>query len=138
MKHFDNSSVRGVFSSMLALSAMGRVIAGVISSVLGTYFTVALWEQGVIWGVPIFFAFGGLFFLLIPGWMDLRRENERRRECEAVLSRESEIVSALLEAKRERRNPYRVLNEQRVRDFPLRQYLLEKAEQLLRQERPCR
>ena len=121
------------FSQLLALRPITRVIAGGNLIIVGAGATFFLWEAGVIWGLTLFLVAAGIC-LTASGLLDHVRLKRREAYVASVLKRQNDIVLALVEAKKQGRNPVRVLNEQKIHDFDLREHLMQAMEERLQAE----
>ncbi len=128
----DRPAPFGTYPMMLGLPPRGRVVAGMASIAGGVLLAVLLWNRGILWSLPVFFAFAGtlVFFSSLAG---LRREKERKERIAAVAARREELLGAMIAEKREGRNPIRWLNDQGFHDADVRRFLIEAMNERLRQ-----
>jgi hypothetical protein len=127
----DRPTTFGTFQMMLGLQPRGRVIVGMASIAGGVLFTVLSWNRGILWGLPVFFAFAGIL-VFFSGLAGLRREKDRRERIAAVSARREELLEAMIAEKREGRNPIRWLNDQGFHDADVRSFLIEAMNERLR------
>jgi hypothetical protein len=121
------------FVRLLGLKPLPRAIAGSAALLAGLVLTVAFWDKGVVWGLTLFLVAAG-FFLMASGLLDHLRQKRRAAYVASVLKRQNDIVLAMTEAKKQGRNPVRVLNEQKILDFDLRNQLTDAMAERLRRE----
>src|SRR5689334_5531867 len=113
--HFNAEprETHGIVEQLIRLPPKPRIIAGILSMAGGGILTVWLWDRGVIWGLPVFFAVIG-FLLLLTGISGHVRERNRRAFVANVEEHRQEILAAMIDAKRQGRNPVRFLNEKGI------------------------
>jgi hypothetical protein len=125
----------GLFTRLLRLPPLPRVIAGIVAILGGAVTTVLLWGKGVVWGLTLFAFVAGLF-LLISGLVGLRHQKERQALLDSVSKRKEEMIREMIEAKRKGYNPIRWLNDQGILDAEIRTMLLDAVNERLRSEEP--
>jgi hypothetical protein len=112
------------FLGLIRLPPKLRLAAGILFLAGGVALTVFLWDRGVVWGFSIFaVTAGGL--LTASGAAGIRSESKRRALLESINERKEEILQSLIEAKRQGKNPVRLLNEQGIVDPEVRTWFLE-------------
>jgi len=130
--HFSGEprETHGIVEQMIRLPPKPRIVAGVLFFGAGTAATIGLWGKGVLWGLTIFMVVVG-FLLTLSGISGLFRERHRREFLTSVEEHREEILGAMMEAKRQSRNPIRFLNEKGIHDAEIRGALLEEMNRRL-------
>jgi hypothetical protein len=127
----ERPSVLGTYDMMLGLQPRARVIVGMASIAGGVLLSVLLWNRGILWGLPIFFAVAGII-VFFSGLAGLRRQKDRKARIAEIDARKEELLEAMIAEKREGRNPIRWLNDQGFHDAEVRSFLIEAMNERLR------
>jgi hypothetical protein len=129
--HDETPRTWNITEQLIRLAPKKRLIAGIVCMTASSGIAVALWEYGVVWGLTIFFFFMGIL-LSISGGFGLLRERRHRARVSDIMDKKEEFLAAMIDAKRQGRNPIRFLNEKGIHDAEIRTALIEEMNQRLR------
>ena len=124
-----------VYQNLLGLAPRPRMIAGAIAIAAGVASTILLWNRGVVWGLSLFAFVAGLF-LFWSGISGMNRQKARAEQLATFRARQEELLDAMVEEKRQGRNPVRWLNDQGIQDPEIRSLLLEEMGSRLKAQGP--
>ena len=116
------------FIGLIRLPPKPRFLVGSVILAGGIFLTVFLWNHGVIASLSIFAVVTGLL-MTFSGLAGMRALSKRRQMVVALKERKEEILEALIEAKRQGKNPVRLLNDQGILDPEVRAWFLEELRQ---------
>jgi len=119
-----------ILEQLIRLPPKAQIVTGVLLFCGGIVVTIGLWGRGVIWGLTVFMVVVG-FLLVLTGISRHFRQRHRETFLQSIQEHRQEILAAMVDAKRQGRNPVRFLNEKGIHDAALRTELIEEMNRLM-------